>query len=64
MRIPHTLLSAEALRAVVAEFVTRDGTDHTAVDSRITVVLAQLEAGRVEMHFDAETQSCNIVAVR
>ena len=61
MRIQHTLLSASALQAVIAEFVTRDGTDHSAVDCRIEAVMAQLEAGSAELHFDDETKSCNIV---
>ena len=61
MRIPTTLLSPTALRAVVAEFVTRDGTDHSSVERRIESVLRQLDAGRVELHFDDETKTCNIL---
>ena len=64
MRIPHTQLSPSALRAVVEEFVTRDGTDHTSVEQRIGDVIRQLHAGRVELHFDAETATCNILACR
>ena len=63
MRISHTLLSPKALRGIVQEFVTRDGTDHTSVERRIEVVLRHLEAGKVEVHFDDETETCNIVPV-
>ena len=63
MRIPHTLLSSTALRAVVEEFVTRDGTDHSSVEQRIEMVLRQLDAGRVELHFDDTTETCNILPV-
>lgn len=63
MRIPHTQLSPATLRAVVQEFVTRDGTDHSPVEPRIESVLRQLETGRVELHFDDETQTCNVVTV-
>ena len=63
MRIPHTQLSAATLRAVVAEFVSRDGTDHSSVERRIETVLRQLDAGRVELHFDAEAETCHIVPV-
>jgi uncharacterized protein len=63
MRIPHKQLSRVARRAVVAEFVTRDGTDHSSVKRRIETVLRHLEAGRVEAHFDDETETCNIVPV-
>ena len=63
MRIPHAQLSLAALRAVVEEFVTRDGTDHSAVERRIEIVLRQLQTGRVELHFDRKTQTCNILPV-
>ncbi len=63
MRIPHRRLSPAALRAVVEEFVTRDGTDHSGMPRRIDLVLLQLAAGGVELHFDAETGTCNIVPV-
>jgi uncharacterized protein len=61
MHIPPSQLSFQALRAVVEEFVTRDGTDHSAVERRIEKVLWQLQAGRVELHFDAEARTCNIL---
>ena len=61
MRIPHTLLSAEALQAVVEEFVSRDGTDQSSVERRIETVLSQLIAGKIELHFDDESKSCNIL---
>jgi uncharacterized protein YheU (UPF0270 family) len=61
MRIPHSQLSSTTLRAVVEEFVTRDGTDHSLVEQRIADVLRQLDAGRVELHFDAKTATCNIL---
>ena len=63
MRIPHTKLSPATLRAVVQEFVTRDGTDHSPVERRIENVLRQLETGRAELHFDDQTETCNIVPV-
>jgi hypothetical protein len=63
MRIPPTLLSPAALRAVVEEFVTRDGTDHSSVERRIETVMRQLDAGRVELHFDGKTETCNILPV-
>jgi uncharacterized protein len=63
MRIPPTLLSPAALRAVVEEFVTRDGTDHSLVERRIEAVMRQLDAGRAELHFDSKTETCNILPV-
>ncbi len=61
MKIPHGILSPRALREIVEEFVTRDGTDHSESTQRILVVLDQLEDGTVELHFDSETGTCNII---
>ncbi len=61
MKIPHTHLAPATLRAVIHEFVTRDGTDHSSVKRRIESVLRQLESGRAELHYDEESESCHIV---
>jgi len=61
MRIAPKLLSPAALRAIVKEFVTRDGTDHSLVERRIETVMRQLDAGCVELHFDGKTKTCNIL---
>ena len=63
MRIPPRLLSPAAIRAIVEEFVTRDGTDHSSVERRLETVMRQLDAGRVKLHFDGETKTCNILPV-
>jgi len=64
MRIPHLQLSTVALRAIVEEFVTRDGTDHSSVEQRVELVLSQLDTGHVELHFEQETETCNILPVK
>jgi uncharacterized protein YheU (UPF0270 family) len=46
VRIPHRQLSPAALRAVVEELVTRDGTDNSFVEPRIDLVLRQLDVGK------------------
>ena len=63
MKIPHSKLSRVALKEVVEEYVTRDGTDHSSVKQRVIDVLEQLQNGSVELHFEIETRTCNIVAV-
>ena len=63
MRIPYTKLPSATLRFVVAEFVTRDGTDYSPVEQRIEDVLGDLKAGRVELHIDNHAETCNIVTV-
>ena len=63
--IPFTELSTEALRGVIEEFVTRDGTDYgeseISLDTKVQQVLNQLHAGKVVITFDKKTETCNIL---
>jgi uncharacterized protein YheU (UPF0270 family) len=63
--IPHTELSAEALRSVVESFVLREGTDYgereISLDQKVAQVLRQLERGEARIIFDAELESVDIV---
>ena len=45
----------------IEEFVTRDGTDNSAVEPRIQQVLRQLDLGSVELHFEQLTETCNVL---
>ena len=66
--IPHTELSAEALRSVVESFVLREGTDYgereISLDQKVAQVLRQLERGEARIIFDAELESVDIVVSR
>lgn len=68
VEIPHTALSAEALRGLIEEFVTRDGTDYgvreSSLEERLRSVMRQLERGDAKVVFDPETQTANIVVER
>jgi uncharacterized protein len=68
MVIPHTELSAEALRGVVESFVLREGTDYgereISLDQKVAQVLRQLERGEARIIFDAELESVDIVLSR
>ena len=61
-------LSPEALRGLIEEFVTRDGTDYGAiersVDEKIAQVSAQLASGEARLVFDPTAQTTNIVMAR
>jgi uncharacterized protein YheU (UPF0270 family) len=61
-------LSPEALRGLVEEFVTRDGTDYGSiergVDEKIRDVIQQLENGEARIVFDPESETANIVLTR
>ncbi|MFT4538635.1 MAG: hypothetical protein ACI835_001072 [Planctomycetota bacterium] len=61
IRIPLDQLAPDALLGVIEEFVTRDGTDLVDADIKVRQVRAQLERGEVEIRFDENTRSCNIV---
>jgi hypothetical protein len=65
IEIPPSALSREALRALVEEFVTRDGTDYGAVerslDAKVADVLRQLDRGEVRIVFDPESETTTVV---
>jgi len=61
-------LSPDALRGLVEEFVTRDGTDYgrieQSVEQKIAQVLAQVASGEVRIVFDPDTETANLVTAR
>lgn len=65
MEIPYQRLSESALRGLVEEFVTRDGTDYgeteVPLDRRVAEVLRQLERGEACVVFDPATETTSIV---
>ena len=68
MEISYRDLSADALRGVVEEYITREGTDYGAqeysFETKITQVMRQLERGEVKILFDAESETCTLVSAR
>ncbi len=58
-------MSTEALRGLVEEFVSREGTDYghsePGLESKVRDVMRQLESGRVVVLFDESSGTCNIV---
>ena len=66
IEIPPSDLSREALRALIEEFVTRDGTDYGAVerslDAKVADVMHQLARGEVRIVFDSESETTTIVS--
>ena len=61
IQIPLEELSEEALHAIVEEFVTRDGTEHTEGERKIAQVMALLERGEAEIWFNGKTRTCSIL---
>lgn len=62
--VPYDQLAPQTLRALIEEFVTRDGAIHghadASIESQVADVQRQLRAGRVVIVFDHETESCTI----
>ena len=65
MEIPYKRLSPEILRGVIEQFVLREGTDYGhdeySLEEKVRAVERQLERGVVQIVFDHETETCNIV---
>lgn len=66
--VPWTDLSEAALRGVIDEFVTREGTEYglTEVDlaTKVAQVREQLERGEVVVLYDAKSETVNLVTRR
>jgi uncharacterized protein YheU (UPF0270 family) len=60
-------LSPGALRGLVEEYVTREGTDYGhsnwSLEEKVSQVFRQLERGEARIVFDLELESASIVAV-
>ncbi len=59
------MLSKEALRALIEEFVLREGTEYgerdVSLNDKVDAVRAQLEAGTAVVSYDADTETCTIL---
>ena len=64
--IPHDRIDEPTLRRLVAEFVSRDGTDYgfaeTPMDKKIERALAAIRDGLVLVSFDPVSQSTTLVS--
>ena len=65
MIIPYNELSPEALRGVIEEFITREGTDYGEVEysleEKVAQIQALLESKQVFIVFDSITERCTII---
>lgn len=64
MDIPWQALEASTLRALIEEFVSREGTDYgqreVPFESKVEEVHQLLRIGKAKIVFDPETESCDI----
>jgi uncharacterized protein YheU (UPF0270 family) len=65
MIIPHEQLSPDALRGLIEEFITRDGTDYgeqeISLAQKVQQVERQMARGDVVIIFDAATESVSLL---
>mgnify|MGYP003336158088 CR=1 FL=1 len=65
IEIPYTRLNADTLKAVIEEFILREGTDYgtqeVSLDTKKAQVLKQLEKGEVLITFDPRTENCTLM---
>ena len=66
--VPYQSLSSDTLRAVIEEFVLREGTDYGSnvfsMDAKVGQVEGQLERGDVVITYDEETETCTLMLDR
>ena len=68
VEVPHQELTNDVLRAVVESFVLREGTEYgerdVALEVKVAQVMRQLVCGEVQILFDPESESIDIVVTR
>lgn len=68
MVIPFQELLPETLRALLEDFVSRDGAIHghaeATMDQKVGAVMQQLRAGSAVIVFDADDETCSVVEKR
>jgi len=66
LNISYDKLSPDTLRAIIEEFVTREGTDYGEIEvpfeQKISQVQKELISGKVIILYDKKDQTCNIVS--
>lgn len=66
MIIPYNAISEAALRALIEDFVTRDGTDYgedeKSTQEKADHLLALLKAGDVLITYNEVTEDCGLVS--
>ena len=64
MIIPYEQISAQALRGLVEEFITREGTDYGELEvdlaTKVEQVMAQLQSGEIAITFDEASETVTL----
>ncbi|MGB4055186.1 MAG: YheU family protein, partial [Porticoccaceae bacterium] len=65
IEIPPDMLTSEILRAIIEEFILREGTDYgdyeVSLERKIEQVSKQLQRGDILITFDPATENCTLL---
>jgi uncharacterized protein YheU (UPF0270 family) len=65
IEIPQEQLSAELKRAVIEDFITREGTDYGhrdfTLDEKVAQIQKQLDSSEICIAFDDVTETCTLI---
>jgi uncharacterized protein len=61
MIIPLDRIDRKMLKAIMEEFVSRDGLDTGPMEEKIEKIDRQLKEGKAKIVYDDESKSCNII---
>ena len=68
MNIPYDAISPSALRGLIEELITREGTEHgdrdVPLETKVLQVMSQLKLGTAVILYDPETEGCGILPAR
>ena len=63
--VPHDRLEPDVLKALIEEFVTRNGAVHghteTSTEQKVAAVLRQLKSGSAVIVFEEASETCTIM---
>lgn len=65
LEIPTERLTAEALQAVIEDYITREGTDYGhqdfTLEQKVAQIQQQLQSGSAVIAYDTETETCTLL---
>ncbi len=65
IEVPYNQLKPDTLRALVEEFITREGTDYGGVEvdleTKVMQVMGKLKKGEAAIVYDEKSETCNVV---
>lgn len=63
IEIPHDQLPPDTLKALMEEFASRDGTEFTALSTKVEQIHRQLRKGDIRIVFDPQSETCGLVTL-